>query len=451
MNKLLLLLLISTSVLSSRYFERRHNPNYGLFNEYIYGNYGRSLKQFHSAESSVFKVESYHGYVPINQNNDDIFYWLFPAKNADFKTAPLLVWFTGGPGCSSELAVMFENGPFNVTKQGEVVLNPYSWNDKANLLYVDQPIGTGLSHSSTRDFAQTEEDVANTMLTFFDKFYTDVFPEFQKRELFLSGESFAGNYLPYISNKLYNAKRDYINLKGVAIGNGWSNPVLQFPAYADFAFRDENKQFTGMTEEQFNKLKPKLETCAMMLKSSPRNMMGAVADFCESLSDSITAGPDGTPKFNIYDITKPCIGELCYDMNAIIDFINSPAVRNELQADKSWMPCDGIVGAAIARQDENNVAAPKLRDILEADITVLVYNGVYDFACNWVGGELWTRSLEWSGQVEFAKQKFVKQDIGEARTYKNFKFLKVFNAGHMVPLDQPQGALGMINAFMGFK
>ena len=94
-----------------------------------------------------------------------MFYWFFPyspdsnstiSASEEFmdiseskestleKQKPLVIWLTGGPGCSSELSIFFENGPFRL-KNGEKQLNPYSWNKEANMLYVDFPLGEGFS------------------------------------------------------------------------------------------------------------------------------------------------------------------------------------------------------------------------------------------------------------------------------------------------------------------
>lgn len=72
----------------------------------------------------------------------------------DPKTDPLVIWLTGGPGCSSQLAFWTENGPYTYkySKSGtERVLinyNENSWNNRANVLWLDQPVGTGFSFAS---------------------------------------------------------------------------------------------------------------------------------------------------------------------------------------------------------------------------------------------------------------------------------------------------------------
>ena len=408
----------------------------------------RSVKKF-TPKGSVFPVDSYHGYVPVTQNGDDIFYWMFPPKNG--KTdAPVLFWIPGGPGCSSEMSALLENGPFNVTKDGKIFLNPYGWNDQAYLVFIDQPIGTGLSHSSVDDMAQTENQVADNMLTFFKSFFSDIFPEFKNRPLFLSGVSFAGNYLPHIANRLYKEKLSYINLQGIAIGNGWTNPSVQYLQYAEFAHAPENVDKTKLSDADYQRITPLLRSCGSMLKNSPASMVQRVNAYCEGLLEQIISDDKG-PKFNQYDIRGPCTIEgSCYDMSAQTAFINSPEVMNELESNKVWTSWSDVVAGRLNNFDGNNDASGKLIDILnEAKVRVLVYSGDQDLSCNWMGGQAWLEGLKWNRQQDFLSTTFVKESTyGEARTVGQLKFLKVFNAGHMVSMDNSPDALTMINQFM---
>jgi len=86
--------------------------------------------------------------------------------------------------------------------------------------------------------------------------------------------------------------------------------------------------------------------------------------------------------------------------------------------------------------------------ILEKGLRVVVYSGDLDLICNWFGGFAWTNALRWSGAEEFNKAEMKvwkngKISAGEAKTYKNFTFVRVYNAGHMVPHDQPESALAI--------
>jgi hypothetical protein len=70
-----------------------------------------------------------------------------PATGAAITGAPLVAWFNGGPGCSSMFGMFFEHGPFTINSTMHLVPNNFTWAGAANMLYIDQPIGTGASYS----------------------------------------------------------------------------------------------------------------------------------------------------------------------------------------------------------------------------------------------------------------------------------------------------------------
>ncbi len=80
-------------------------------------------------------VENESGYIDLDKGSRSLFYWYFESRN-DPKTDPLLIWMSGGPGCSSMLALFSENGPYIVNERGtDVTLNPYSWNSNATVIW----------------------------------------------------------------------------------------------------------------------------------------------------------------------------------------------------------------------------------------------------------------------------------------------------------------------------
>ncbi|KAI1859911.1 uncharacterized protein JN550_011830 [Neoarthrinium moseri] len=103
-------------------------------------------------------VRSYSGYVhlppgilddgsgevqdyPINT-----FFWFFEARK-DPLNAPLSIWLNGGPGGSSIMGLLEENGPCLVGPDSKTTyLNPWSWNNEVNMLYLDQPTQVGFSY-----------------------------------------------------------------------------------------------------------------------------------------------------------------------------------------------------------------------------------------------------------------------------------------------------------------
>lgn len=96
-------------------------------------------------------------------------------------------------------------------------------------LYIDQPFGTGFSYTKDNKYAQSIPELSDSFLKFMLSFY-EIFPQYKKAELYLSGESYAGIYIPYIAKAIvdYNAKGGYqMKLKGMLIGNGWIDSMRQ--------------------------------------------------------------------------------------------------------------------------------------------------------------------------------------------------------------------------------
>ena len=78
-------------------------------------------------------------------------YRFFEARQSP-KKAPLVLWLNGGPGATSMQGTLRENGPcFVGDDSNSTYLNPWSWNNEANVLYVDQPLHTGFSYAALRN------------------------------------------------------------------------------------------------------------------------------------------------------------------------------------------------------------------------------------------------------------------------------------------------------------
>jgi len=177
------------------------------------------------------------GFVTVDDHSDDLFYWLFESRNAP-ETDPVVMWLTGGPGCASEVALFYENGPYQFNEDGTLKQNPNSWNNISNLLFVDQPIGTGFSHGGVHD-VKNETEVAEDLAILLRGFLEQN-PQFKGRDFFITGESYAGHYVPAISYYLLTEATDVeMNLKGLAIGNGLTDPFAQYPMYAKFSYEND--------------------------------------------------------------------------------------------------------------------------------------------------------------------------------------------------------------------
>ncbi|KAL1746186.1 Alpha/Beta hydrolase protein [Schizophyllum fasciatum] len=162
---------------------------------------------------------SWAGLLPISGNPDEdkkLFFWLWPTSNPE-NADKLLFWTNGGPGCSSLEGFLQENGPIIWNwGQSEPVANPYSWTEFANVVWVEQPVGTGFTQGTPNI---TNDDELAEQLTGFLGQFIEVFDELQGAEFYLSGESYAGYYVPYIANYIYEHPGLDLDLQGIWIAD----------------------------------------------------------------------------------------------------------------------------------------------------------------------------------------------------------------------------------------
>lgn len=166
-------------------------------------------------------------------------YQLFGAVGAnlnDSSTIPLMIWLNGGPGSSSLFGAFTENGPIRIL-ENKTSLFQYSWNFFGHMLFIDQPLNVGFSYYGDRSGAKqvaSANEGASHLLNFLYNFYRE-WPKLASSPLYITGESFAGHYIPafartIIQNTTFKAATKVV-LKGVAIGDGWVDPINQFNYY----------------------------------------------------------------------------------------------------------------------------------------------------------------------------------------------------------------------------
>jgi len=167
---------------------------------------------------------------------------------------------------------------------------------------------------------------------------------------------------------------------------------------------------------------------------------------------------------NPYDVRIKCDKPpLCYDMGNDVTFLNDPEVQKQLGVNMKFESCNLVVNKAFTLDFMKNYHM-LIPPMLAAGIDVLIYAGDQDFICNWLGNEKWVQALKWPHKDEFnaaAKKPYIVsgkevgpmdgKEVGELQSFANLHFLRVYQAGHMVPMDQPEAALGMLNALLDGK
>ncbi|OIT23151.1 PREDICTED: serine carboxypeptidase-like [Nicotiana attenuata] len=376
-----------------------------------------------------------------------MFYFFFESRSN--KNDPVVIWLTGGPGCSSELALFYENGPFKLSDNMSLVWNDFGWDKVSNLIYVDQPTGTGFSYSTVdSDIRNSETGVSNDLYDFLQEFFK-AHPDYVNNDFYITGESYAGHYIPAFASRVNQGNKNKeginINLKGFAIGNGLTNPEIQYKAYTDYAL--DMKLINQTDYDAINQLYPQCQQEIRLCGSGSDDACLDAFGRCTNIFSSIM---DVVGDKNYYDIRKKCEGNLCYDFSGMETYLNDDQVKQALGVPNSidFVSCSSTVYQAMETDWMKNLEEG-IPSLLEDGINLLIYAGEYDLICNWLGNSNWVHAVEWSGQNDFVAAPSVSftvdgEEKGIQKSYGPLTFLKVHDAGHMVPMDQPKAALEML-------
>lgn len=413
-------------------------------------------------------VKSWTGYLDVDGGAKHMFFYFFESRRSPSHD-PLLMWINGGPGCSSALGLLMELGPCRVNEHGnDTVPHPESWNEQANVFFLDQPVGVGFSYADFGETIETTEDAAKNVAAFM-WIFMETFQEYKGREFHMAGESYGGRYLPVFASEVVDQNKraainglQEINLQSVMIGNGITDFLSMIPSYYDMTCTGASVS-PILDISQCVRMKRALPRCMQMAKSScvdTVDELGCTAAMLFCVAEIEV--PFFSSGMNPYDISKVCDGPigdtLCYPVTKRIgQYLNMNSTRKLLGVDdkvESFSSCSNAVGLAFNRRLDEIAPGPYyIAGLLERGINILIYVGTYDWICNWVGNLHWVEALEWRGQEAYnavpVSEWFVDEEkAGITKGWKGLTYATVEGAGHMVPYDKPVQALAMVNRWL---
>lgn len=377
---------------------------------------------------------------------------------------PVAVWLNGGPGCSSLEGLFQEMGPLWVDEQDptKLIVNSNAWTNVSSMLFLEAPACVGYSYTddiigcSHNDSSQAVDN-ANALREFFT-----LFPEYSSLPLFLTGESYAGIYVPTLAQQIVlgNAagKLPKLNLQGIAVGNGCLGSEIGV-----CAFDYKNDRNTNM---------PYFFGHGLI---SPVTYNAVVRDCPE---DATTAPPACQADFdaaaqeignvNIYNIYGDCVygnqrrdegrvekatglrvyskapvpmregGPIACIDETIQKYLGRPDVAAALHVNGNlhWAVC-GSNSSFDYTRTEKDERVDVYPDIWKAGVRVLIYNGEADACVPYLDNEAWVRSLNFTVAKPWTSWESLEQNAGYVTQYtspsgSDFDFATVKGAGHMV-------------------
>jgi len=417
--------------------------------------------------------DMYSGYLDVTSTKK-LHYWFVESQN-DPSSDPVVVWLNGGPGCSSMEGFFAEHGPLALQDDDTIKMNPYAWNMNANMIYLEAPIGVGFSKGSPADMQTindntTSSDNRDAIKSFFVKF-----PQYLPNGLYISGESYAGIYVPTLIAKIVDDPILSPHFKGAAIGNGLYSWQKNQQSIIFFS------KYHGLIDMRM--WKNLVTNCCKDGDEGQCDFFNYPNDACENLVNKVVdlTWSGGLDVYNLYSecaggiggtrqnlvshmyaksglkSLKPIFdGPPCTNGTALESYMNSMKVKEAIHVDKSikWVLCAEDLNYQTQVDDVTDYVMHALNTV--PDSRILLYAGDVDMACNFLGGEMFAEALNLPLLEDYSEWEYTAADKttqvgGWFKKYDRLSWVTIKGAGHMVPTDKPIQAYDMFQAFLEGK
>lgn len=392
-------------------------------------------------------VNSYSGYFTVNKTaNSNMFFWYFEAKKTPEK-APVILWLQGGPGASSLFGLFTENGPFFVDKAMKLAPREFSWHMDHHLIYIDNPVGTGFSYSDEIGYARNEVDVGVNLYEALQQFFT-MFPDLRSHPFFVTGESYGGKYVPAIGHRIHKMNahapaNEHINLAGLAIGNGLSDPLHQLK-YGDYLY--QLGLIDGRGRDLFHKVEKEGEMAIQRRDfDSAFEIFDLLINMDELPSGSLFKNMTGLSQYFNYikssdDGMEERMGQ----------FLQKASTRKAIHVGNNTF--HGLEGEnrveVFLKRDVMDSVAPWMTEMID-NYRVCIYNGQLDIIVAYPLTVNYLNNLAFRDKEKYLNApRYIWKVDGEVAGYAkeagNLVEVLVRKAGHMAPGDQPKFVMDML-------
>lgn len=405
-----------------------------------------------TGRSGVGPGEQDWGYITVRPEAH-MFYWLY--YNERTTEQPLVIWLQGGPGASSTGYGNFEE--IGIVDTNLNIRNS-SWVHRVNVLFIDNPVGTGFSYVDRYAALTTNNTQIAEDLVTFTKGFLEEHPEFKSVPLYIFSESYGGKMAAEYALALDKAIKDGdvdVPLKGVALGDSWVSPIDSVLTWAPFLL-----QMGFVDTKGYNTIDSYAKQTEAALDAGNYELATDLWGSTEMVILDVTGGID------FYNVLYPVTDNLkSQPLTSSKDFLRKLLLRDDASLDKlmntivketlgiqnnvTWGGQSSAVFSYLY-EDFMKPATGVVEQLLqETNLTVCVFTGQLDLIVDTPGTLLWAERLQWSGAANWlnvTRSPIVINGITEGykKSHQNFHFYWLLRSGHMVPTDNPAGALRLL-------
>lgn len=407
------------------------------------------------------------GYVGVGEQEDVQVFYYFIESERNPKDDPLLLWLTGGPGCSALSGLVYEIGPIMFKKEyynGSVpnlILRPASWTKVSSVIFADLPVSTGFTYATTESGAQRSDLIqVNQAHEFLRKWLVE-HPEFQSNEVYIAGDSYSGITIPPIVQEIAQGNekgfQPKINLQGYVLGNPLTirtekNYQIPYAHGMGFISDELYESLQKNCNGDYTNVDPKNLLCSRDINSYDEVIKGINTAHILYPTECRWLRPESTPRRSLikkYLSRVPPLSCPNYPQLLSDYWANNSTVREALHIRK------GTIGKWKRRSDK----IPYTGDISNSfDYHVnlsdkgyrsLIYSGDHDISIPFLDTKAWIKSLNYSIVDDWRQWHTEGQVAGYTRTYSNgMTFATVKGGGHTAAEYRPEECLAMISRWI---
>ncbi|KAK2445478.1 serine carboxypeptidase [Trifolium repens] len=422
------------------------------------------------------------GYIEVSENESDenaeVFYYFIESENNPMED-PLLLWLTGGPGCSAFSGLVFEIGPITFINDEyngslpNLALRPHSWTKVSNIIFLDLPAGTGFSYPKTEAaLQQSTWKLVHNAHQFLRKWLND-HPKFLSNEVYIAGDSYSGLPVPIIVQEISYGNDDslqpWINLQGYILGNPLTTPKDEnyhipfshgMALISDELYQSLEKNCRG----QYTNIDSQNVFCLKDFQSYTETISRIYKAYilepnCEFDSVGGIEVPWRTPLIDKVHHTIFSSSLTMSPLNCRTDayflsiyWANDDNVRKALHIRKGsigeWNRCN----YDIPFKQEILDSFPYHANLSRKGFRSLIYSGDHDMLIPFLATQAWIRSLNYSIVDDWRQWYFNDQVAGYTRTYSNrMTYATVKGGGHTAPEYKPEECLAMFSRWISNK
>lgn len=422
-----------------------------------------------------FELET--GYVGVGDSEDVQLFYYFIKSESNPESDPVLLWITGGPGCSALSGLVYEIGPITfepVEYNGslpKMILKPYSWTKAASIIFLDFPVGTGFSYARTPAALQSSDlQASDHAYQFLHKWFID-HPEFLRNPLYVGGDSYSGMVVPIITQIIATKNemetKPFINLKGYLLGNpatfkGEKNYEIPY-AYGMGLISDElYESLKTNCKGEYLDINPSNTLCLQDVQTFKELLQGInnphiLEPKCEFASPRphLLFGQRRSLDEKFHQLKNPqqlpklkCRTDW-YKLS--YHWADDGQVRDALNIRKGtigkWERC-----ATLQYQKTVMSSIPYHENLSSKGYRSLIYSGDHDKVVTFRSTQAWIKSLNYSVVDDWRAWTVDNQVSGYTRSYSNqMTFATVKGAGHTAPEYKPRECLAMLRRWMSNK